>query len=124
MDDELTIRNVVGAMLKTLGYTISFAVEGQEAVTKYQQAIDTGHPFDIVIMDLTIPGGMGGKEATQEILSIDAAAKIIVSSGYANGPVMSNYKEFGFKGIIVKPYRMKELRSVIRQVLEVQEVAG
>ncbi|MFW5906255.1 MAG: response regulator, partial [Desulfobia sp.] len=78
---------------------------------------EAGRSVDLIIMDLTIPGGMGGREAVQEILAFDPGAKVIVSSGYSNDPVMSNYRGYGFKAVIFKPYKLQELRKVIDQVL-------
>lgn len=118
LDDEEMVRDVVRAMLERMGYSLSFAVDGQEAVAKYQVSYDNELPYDIVIMDLTIPGGMGGQEAAQKILKIEPDAKIIVSSGNAADPVMVNYESFGFKGIAEKPYSFEELKNVIFIVLE------
>jgi len=118
LDDEEMIRKVTGAMLEEMGYKVSFAVDGQEAIAKYRASCEKDAAYDIVITDLTIPGGMGGQEAAQEILSINPAAKIIVSSGYATDPVMANYKAYGFQGIAVKPYHFAELQKVIQQVLK------
>jgi len=91
---------------------------GEEAVSKYQIAQESNQGYDIVICDLTIPGGMGGQEAAQQILSINPQAKLIVSSGYATDPVMANYREYGFQGRIAKPYRFAELETVVQQVVE------
>ncbi len=119
MDDEDVVRDVIGAMLKRMGYEVAFAADGQEAVIKYRASYENGKSYDLVITDLTIPGGMGGLEAGQKILKTDPQAKIIVSSGYATDPVMANYKEYGFKGIVVKPYSFADLQKVIRQVLRI-----
>jgi CheY-like chemotaxis protein len=117
VDDEEMVREVMGAMLKRMGYEVSFAVDGQEAIAKYRACCERGAAYDVVITDLTIPGGMGGQEAAQEILSIDPTAKIVVSSGYATDPVMANYRVYGFRGVAAKPYRFAELQKVIQQVL-------
>lgn len=79
--------------------TVEFAVNGEEAISQYQAAMKDGRAFDIIIMDLTIPGGMGGKSAVRSVLNINPDAKVIVSSGYSNDPVMSNYRGYGFCGI-------------------------
>ncbi len=100
-----------------MGYQVDFAVDGQEAIAKYAAAFQTNNPFDLIIADLTIPGGMGGKEAAQEILKLDPQAKIIVSSGYATDAVMANYASYGLKGVVVKPYRFPALQSVVQRVL-------
>ena len=119
LDDEELVRKMLGTMLEEMGYKIDYAVHGQETVTKYQQTIQDNSPYDIVITDLTIPGGMGGQEAAQEILKLNPQAKIIVSSGYATDPVMAHYEEYGFRGRIAKPYRFAELQKVIQQVLDI-----
>ncbi len=117
MDDEEGIRTLAGEMLSTLGYEHEFALCGEEVVEKYLFAKDTGNPFDAVIMDLTIPGGMGGKNAVKHLLTIDSTAKVIVSSGYSNDPVMANYRQYGFKGIIAKPYKIEEFSRVLHQTI-------
>ncbi|MCP4694422.1 MAG: response regulator, partial [Desulfobacterales bacterium] len=118
LDDEETVRAVIQAMMKKMGCKVSFAVEGQEAVDLYREARRIGAPYDIVIVDLTIPGGMGGKEAAREIFKINPAAKIIVSSGYATDPVMANYQAYGFKGVVAKPYLFDSLKQVVQRVLK------
>ncbi|MCD6120719.1 MAG: cache domain-containing protein [Spirochaetales bacterium] len=117
VDDEEMIRDVTKRMLKILGYTCDFASEGREALEKYVSAKESGHPFNAVIMDLTIRGGMGGKEAVAEIIAHDPDAAVIVSSGYSNDPVMANYVEYGFKGRITKPFKMEALKKEIERVI-------
>ena len=117
MDDEESVRKVIGAMLEKMGHEVTYTVDGQGAVAKYRLAYENGASYDLVITDLTIPGGMGGQEAAQEILKINPQAKIIVSSGYATGPVMADYTAYGFSGIVVKPYYFAELEETIRQVM-------
>jgi two-component system cell cycle sensor histidine kinase/response regulator CckA len=117
MDDEEIIRNVVGEMLMHLGYEVGFAEDGAEAIRLYREAMEASRPFHAVIMDLTIPGGMGGKEAIAKLREIDSHVKAIVSSGYSNDPVMANFKEFGFVGVVTKPYKMKEMNETLRRVL-------
>ena len=118
MDDEEIVRDVSAAMLKLCGYTVDFAVDGKEAIEKYISAAKTGCPFDIVIMDLTIPGGIGGQEALKKLLAVAPRAKVIVSSGYSTDPVIANYSEYGFKGRLVKPFQMKTLKTEICKVME------
>ncbi|MDL2122984.1 MAG: PAS domain S-box protein [Deltaproteobacteria bacterium] len=118
MDDEEIVRDVVTEMLKESGFSVETAPDGKQAIEMYKQSLDAGEPFDVVIMDLTIPGGIGGKEAIKDILEIDPEARAIVSSGYADDPVMANYAECGFKGIAAKPYTMSELLEVLSQVLK------
>ena len=84
----------------------------------YRDNLDKGNPFDLVIMDLTIPGGMGGKATLAKILEMHPEVKAIVASGYSNDPVMSNYADYGFKGVISKPFLVSELNDVIQSVLE------
>ena len=117
MDDEEMVRNVAKAMLTKLGNTVVLAADGVEAVKCYQQAMNSDNPIQLLIMDLTIPGGMGGKEAVQEIHKLNPEAKVIVSSGYSNDPVMANFKKYGFCAAIPKPFQFKDLSRVLSQVL-------
>lgn len=121
MDDEEMILDVAGGMLEYLGYAPSFAREGSEALLACLKAIDAGEEFDAVIMDLTIPGGMGGEETARKLLELCPDAKVIVSSGYSNDPVMSGYAQYGFRGVVVKPYRIEELSRVLHDVLRGEE---
>lgn len=100
MDDQENIRNIGSQMLTYLGYEVEFASEGIEAFELYKKKKESGQCFEAVILDLTVPGGMGGKELIQKLKEIDPEVKAIVSSGYANKPIMSNYKEFGFNGVV------------------------
>lgn len=113
LEDEEIVREVIKEMLEILNIEVENAVEGREAVAKYKERYEMGKPFDLVITDLTIPGGMGGLDATKEILKINEKAIVIVSSGYATNPVMANYAQYGFINRIAKPYRFKELQKVI-----------
>jgi PAS domain S-box-containing protein len=117
MDDEDVVREVVGDLLSILGYEVEFAKDGDEVIGLYKKAVKSGQPFDAVIMDLTVPGGMGGKESIKKLLKIDPEVKAIVSSGYSNDPVMSDFKKYGFRGIVAKPFKMEELSQVLHQVL-------
>ena len=117
MDDEEMVAKAAGAVLTEYGYDVSFARDGSEAIMLYRQMKDAGSPFDLVIMDLTVRGGMGGKEAMQELITLDPQAKAIVSSGYSNDPVMADFGSYGFKGMISKPYKVHELFETIRRVL-------
>ncbi len=118
MDDEEIVREVSGEMLEILGYSTEFAVDGSEVLKKYREAMDSGDPFKLVIMDLTIPGGMGGKETIKELLAIDPEVKAIVTSGYSGDQVMADYEQYGFKGVICKPYSLGEFSEVIKGVLK------
>ena len=118
MDDEESVRSIAADILTHMGYEVEFAKDGGEAIESYERAKDAGQPFDAVIMDLTVPGGMGGKDAIQKLLKADPEAKVIVSSGYSKDAVMSQYREYGFKSVIAKPYKIQELGRVVRNVIE------
>ncbi len=117
MDDEEFVRTVAGAILKDLGYDVAFAKDGAEAIELYRKDKESGQCFDAVIMDLTIPGGMGGKEAIRELLKIDPDVKAIVSSGYSNDPIMSDFQKYGFKGIMEKPYKVEDISKMLKKVI-------
>lgn len=117
MDDEASVRDIAGEILSFMGYYVQFASDGQEAVTLYQQAMTTGEPFSAVIMDLTVPGGMGGKEAVERLVEMDPQVKAIVTSGYSNDPIIHEYASHGFAGVILKPYNVAELAKIIGQVV-------
>ncbi len=117
MDDEDIIRRLAGDMLNYLGYQSESAADGEETIEKFKEARDSGKPYDLIIMDLTIPGAMGGKEAIERLLSIDPGVKAIVSSGYSNDPILSEYRKYGFSGIVKKPYRLAELSQIVYAVL-------
>ena len=119
MDDEEMIRDIAGEILDYLGYQVTTCVTGEEAIELYKAARESGTPFLAIIMDLTIQGGMGGKEAAQHILEIDPVARLIVSSGYSVDPVMSEYGKFGFSGAVVKPYEATEIARVLSAVLKI-----
>jgi PAS domain S-box-containing protein len=116
MDDEEMIRNLVEGILCDLGYRVATCVNGEEAVAMYKVAKEIGNPFCAAIMDLTIPGGMGGREAAQQILEFDPAARLIVSSGYSNDPVIAGYKNFGFCAAVSKPYESEEIALALSNV--------
>jgi PAS domain S-box-containing protein len=117
MDDEAIIREVAGEILIHLGYRAEFCGDGVEAIEKYVAAGEAGEKYDVVLMDLTIPGGMGGKETMKRLLEIDPDAKGIVSSGYSNDSILANYDQYGFRGVIQKPYDMGELDRILLQVI-------
>ncbi len=120
MDDENLICETLGKMLRRLGYTISTATDGQKAIDLYQEALQRNQPFDIVMMDLTIAGGMGGKETIKKLLAIDPTAKAIVSSGYSNDPVMADYLNYGFCGVLPKPYKIEDVSQLLYNLLDKQ----
>ena len=112
MDDEDSVREVVGDILTSYGYVVDFARDGEETLSLYHD-----NTYDVIILDLTIPGGMGGKETMRELLVIDPHVKVIVSSGYSSDPIMSDFKQYGFKDVIAKPYRIEDLDEVIKRVI-------
>ncbi len=118
MDDEEIVREVLGAMLLSIGYEVEYATSGEEAVELYRVAKGSGEPFDAVILDLTIPGGMGGKKAIHGLLKIDPGVKAIVSSGYSHDPVMADFREYGFSGVAAKPYKIKQLSETLHNVIK------
>ena len=117
MDDEPSVSRVLKRMLERMGYQAEVAEDGQAALDAYKAALKTGKPYDAVIMDLTIPGGMGGKEAIVELSALDPKAKAIVSSGYSNDPVMSEYAASGFCGALSKPYKLEEVSEALRRAI-------
>jgi len=117
MDDEAHIRNISQKMLEKFGYAVTLTVNGEEAVAEYRRAFEGGTPYSLVIMDLTVPHGMGGEEASQKILALDPGACLAISSGYSDDPVMADYKRHGLKGIIPKPYRMAEFKETVQKLI-------
>ena len=117
MDDEVVILELVREMLELMGYEVEVAKDGAEAVNRYMASQRGNQPFAAVIMDLTIPNGMGGKEAIRRLREIDPQVKAIVSSGYSYDPVMANFREYGFSGVIPKPYIMEDLGRVLGEVI-------
>ena len=117
MDDEQMVREVLGRMLNHLGYEADFARDGSQAIEKFVQGKASGLPFDVVILDLTVPGGMGGKKAVQELLKIDPQVKTIVSSGYSDDAIMADFHKYGFHEVIAKPYGILELDKVLQKVM-------
>ncbi len=117
MDDQQAIRDLLYSELSEIGYQVEVSSDGAEAIEKYSKAIQSGKPFDTVILDLTIPGGMGGKEAISKLLEIDPNGRVIASSGYSNDPIMSDYKTYGFSAVIRKPYNVTEMETTLKNVL-------
>ena len=117
MDDEEIICDGIAELLQELGYEADFAREGTEAITLYEKARRTGRPYRAIIMDLTIPGGMGGAETMRKLLEIDPRTTAIVSSGYSEDPVMATYREHGFNGVLVKPFTLEELADVLEKAV-------
>lgn len=117
MDDEEMIRELAQDMLQNIGYEATTTVNGNETIKLYRKAKEENQPYDAVILDLTIPGGMGGKETVQALKDMNSDVKAIVSSGYSNDPIMADFKKYGFSGVIAKPYKTKELSEVLHKAI-------
>ena len=118
VDDEEMIREFAKASLEELGYLVECTENGNAAVELYRRRAEEGTPFVAVIMDLTLPGGIGGKEAITSLIQIDPHVKAVVSSGYASDPVVANYRDYGFSAVLNKPYRLQEMSKVLHDLLE------
>jgi PAS domain S-box-containing protein len=116
MDDDSAVRTVLTQLMRNSGYDVDCAASGVEAIEAYSGAMKKGNPFAVVVMDLTVPGGMGGREAVSKLLELDPGAKVVVASGYSNDPIMANYRKYGFCGVIVKPFNIDEFLSVVNSV--------
>ncbi|RJQ50014.1 MAG: response regulator [Nitrospiraceae bacterium] len=117
MEDEDFIRKTVSKILTQLGYEVELAREGDEAILCYKTAQTSLSPFDIIIMDLTIRNGMGGLETMSRLLEIDPEVKVILASGHIHDPVTINYKNYGFSGVITKPFEIEQLHELLTSVL-------
>ena len=117
MDDDQMVRTMTAELLKKLGYEVETANKGEEVLEKYQKATEEKRPYEIVIMDLTVPGGKGGKDTLDELLILDPNVKAVVSSGYSNDPIMAEFEAHGFKGCVAKPYRIEDLSRVISRIM-------
>ncbi len=117
MDDEAMIRKLAGNVLGKMGFETAFACNGEEALAAYEAAMTAGELFDLVILDLTVKGGMGGKETIRQLRLMDPDVKAIVSSGYSNDPGVVHYTEHGFCGVVAKPYRIDEIRQKLEEIL-------
>lgn len=118
MDDKQNILDMAGRILDRMGYETAFATDGRQAIEINESSLATGEPFDAVILDLTVPGGMGGVKVIQELHKLNPEIKAIVSSGYFNDPIMANYQDYGFSGIVPKPYTMNQLAEVLNDVFD------
>jgi PAS domain S-box-containing protein len=117
MDDETMICQVAVAMFKSLGWVAESCHDGKAAIVNYSEALAQGQPYDLVLMDLTIPGGMGGHETIAELLALYPDASVLASSGYTNDPIMSDFSSYGFKGVLPKPYTMEMLTKALEKLL-------
>ena len=117
MDDDEDIRTLLGLVLSEFGYLVELAEDGARAVELYKKAGKEGRPFDAVMMDLNVPGGMGGEEAIKKILEIDPGVKAVLSSGHTGDPVILNYWQYGFCACVVKPFDIFELLDLLDKLI-------
>jgi CheY-like chemotaxis protein len=118
MDDEQIILDVTLEVLQFLGYEVQFARDGAEAVALYTREKSAGVPFDVVILDLSVPDGMGGKDALVRLREVDPAVKAVVSSGHTNDPCVIDYAGSGFSGKLAKPYKINDMKQVLEQLIK------
>ncbi len=112
------VRQVMEQILSYLGYDVAAAADGETAINLHREALDAGRPFDLVILDLTVRGGMGGKQALLKMREIDPHVQALIATGYSNDPVVQSFRKYGFSGAITKPFTLTTLRAVIRDVFE------
>jgi len=117
MDDEQVILDVTNEVLKFLGYEVMFAHDGAAAIELYRQESEKGSPFDLVILDLSVPDGIGGKVAFEKLHALDPNAKIVISSGFTNDPMLTDYASFGLNGVLAKPYRITEIKALLENMI-------
>ena len=117
MDDEQVILDVTHEVLKFLGYEVMFARDGAAALELYRQEHDKGCPFDLVILDLSVPDGIGGKEAFEKLHALEPDAKIVISSGFTNDPMLTDFASFGLSGVLAKPYRITEIKALLEKMI-------
>ena len=122
MDDDPDIRDLAGAILNLIGYECVLTCEGSEALAEYRAAFGTNRAFSAVILDLTIPGGMGGKETARRLKEIDPGVRAIVSSGYSNDAVIADFRSHGFVAMVAKPYRMEDLARALHDAISPEAV--
>jgi CheY-like chemotaxis protein len=118
MDDEQIILDVTLEVLRFLEYDVMFARDGAAALELYKHEKEAGVPFDLVILDLSVPEGIGGKEAISLLKAWDPAVKAVVSSGYSNDPVVQNYMQYGFCGRLSKPYKISDMKGILEQLIK------
>jgi PAS domain S-box-containing protein len=117
MDDERVVRTIVGKLLASIGHRAEFAQNGEEAIERFRAAGAAGDPFDAVILDLTVRGGLGGRETLERLLAIDPGVRAVVSSGYSEDAVMADHRAHGFRARLTKPYRLDQLRETLCELL-------
>ena len=120
MDDEDAIRILAIRMLENNGYEVAGARDGAEAIAMFETAKESARSFDAVLLDLTVPGGMGGKDAALKLREIDPTVPLIVSSGYSQDPVMSQFRDYGFDAVLSKPWTVAQLAQVLKRVIRAQ----
>lgn len=117
MDDEEFLRLLSAEYLRKLGYKVITAADGREAIELYKNARKERKPFDVVIMDLTIPGGLGGRETIAKLRKIDPGVKAVITSGHLSDPIMADYKNFGFRAVIKKPFNINDLDRILSKII-------
>jgi DNA-binding NtrC family response regulator len=117
MDDDEIFCNFIRRTLERLGYEVEIVHDGSKAIVSYRKAIESGYPFDVVIIDLFVQEGMGGKETMKNLLQIDPDVRAVISSGHTTDPLMVNYREYGFKGVVAKPFTIEELCKTLSDVM-------
>jgi CheY-like chemotaxis protein len=118
LDDEEPIRMFISSLLRRLGCEVTAVGDGAAAVDEYETARAAGRSYELVILDLTVPAGLGGAETMARLRAIDPEVRAIVSSGYSKDPVLAEYRQHGFRGMVAKPYVVRELVAVINQVMQ------
>jgi CheY-like chemotaxis protein len=118
MDDEQIILDMTREVLKFLDYDVMFAKEGREAIDLYKKEMAAGAPFDVVILDLSVPSGLGGEETIKELRKIDPRVKSVVSSGYMDDPVVRDFSCHGFDERLTKPYKILDLKKILEQLMK------
>jgi DNA-binding NtrC family response regulator len=118
MDDEESIQQLTSLLLRRMGLEAVVVADGESALREYEQARQAGRPFELVILDLTIPGGLGGRETIERLQKMDPDVLAIVSSGYSSDPVMAEFRRYGFQGMVAKPYDLGQFTTTVARVLE------
>ncbi len=117
MEDDPIISEITKTFLEEIGFKVKVCSNGEQAIKRYTEQISIGNKFDIVIMDLTIHGGMGGEKAIQKILEIDKGANVIVTSGHCNNPLIEHFRDYGFVGKLIKPFSLDKLKEEVYKII-------